>query len=227
MARRRTRNTDFSTTKSIGGDLQSAELTDDEIFESNRSLVLALDGHWNVHRWISIQKAMEHEAKGHVGHRIGHDIFTFHGGISRMTGERSTLTTNSIIVLNGAPKRAGRDSPVVNQKALFRRDQHMCGYCAQIFQRGALTRDHIHPKSRGGKDTWTNLVTSCVGCNNVKGDRTPQEAGMELKYVPYVPCKAEAMILMNRMILEDQMELLKSRIKNKDSRVLIPFKAAA
>lgn len=229
MAKRRSRNNRINgDVKTLGGyEAATAELTDDEIFESNKSLILALDGHWNVHRWITIQKAMEHEAKGHVQQHIGTDMFKFSGGISRMTGERSTLVTNSIIVLHGAPKREGRPTPVINQKALFRRDQHICGYCANIFQRTDLTRDHIHPKSRGGKDTWMNLVTSCYGCNNAKGDRTPQEAGMELQYVPYVPDKAEMLILMNRMILEDQMELLKSRIKNKDSRILNPFKIAA
>jgi 5-methylcytosine-specific restriction endonuclease McrA len=40
--------------------------------------------------------------------------------------------------------------------------------------------DHVVPKSRGGKNTWSNLVLSCAACNNKKGNRTPMEANMKL-----------------------------------------------
>ena len=47
-----------------------------------------------------------------------------------------------------------------------------------------LTLDHILPESRGGPWAWDNLCACCVFCNRVKGDRTPEEAGMELLRVP-------------------------------------------
>lgn len=50
-----------------------------------------------------------------------------------------------------------------------------------------MTVDHIIPKSRGGKDTWDNLVTACVSCNNRKGNRTPKEASMKLYSEPSKP----------------------------------------
>jgi 5-methylcytosine-specific restriction endonuclease McrA len=50
-----------------------------------------------------------------------------------------------------------------------------------------LTVDHIHPKSRGGENTWLNLVTCCGSCNRKKGDKTPDEANMKLRFKPYEP----------------------------------------
>ena len=47
--------------------------------------------------------------------------------------------------------------------------------------------DHIEPASRGGQDTWLNLVAACAPCNGRKSDRTPEEAGMRLLWEPYEP----------------------------------------
>lgn len=66
--------------------------------------------------------------------------------------------------------------PLTRQN-IFRRDGHKCGYCES---KRDLTLDHIMPKSRGGGNTWENLVTCCKRCNNKKDDRTPEEAGMKL-----------------------------------------------
>jgi len=65
----------------------------------------------------------------------------------------------------------------LSRQNIFRRDGHKCGYCSS---KKDLTLDHILPKSRGGKNTWTNLVTCCKKCNNKKDDQTPKEAGMKL-----------------------------------------------
>jgi 5-methylcytosine-specific restriction endonuclease McrA len=77
---------------------------------------------------------------------------------------------------------------------LFARDGHRCGYCgraaAELRAREFLTRDHVVPRSRGGGDTWTNVVTACNTCNGRKGDRTPDEAariGLALRVTPTVP----------------------------------------
>jgi len=73
----------------------------------------------------------------------------------------------------------------LNRRNVLRRDNHTCQYCGQ---RGRpLTIDHVLPKSRGGKDTWENLVAACYACNARKGDRTPQEAGMRLLRKPGPP----------------------------------------
>lgn len=73
----------------------------------------------------------------------------------------------------------------VSRKGIFARDNHTCQYCGATDL--PLTLDHVIPVSRGGGHDWTNLVASCVSCNNSKGDRTPSEAGMEFIRPPYRP----------------------------------------
>lgn len=65
-----------------------------------------------------------------------------------------------------------------NRENILWRDQNRCQYCANIFSNDKLTLDHVVPKSRGGKNTWTNLVAACKKCNQRKGNRTKKEAGM-------------------------------------------------
>ncbi|MGQ7719312.1 HNH endonuclease [Melioribacter sp. OK-1-Me] len=74
---------------------------------------------------------------------------------------------------------------ILTRKNILKRDGHRCAYCG----RGdlPLTVDHVIPKSRGGTDTWENLVAACLPCNNRKGDRTPEEAGLKLRIKPYTP----------------------------------------
>jgi len=73
---------------------------------------------------------------------------------------------------------------LLSRKNILRRDQHSCQYCGV---RDRLTIDHVMPRSRGGRDAWENLVAACVPCNNRKGNRTPDEAGMKLHRVPFRP----------------------------------------
>ncbi len=73
----------------------------------------------------------------------------------------------------------------LSRKNILRRDDHRCQYCGK--KSVELTIDHIIPKSRGGVDTWENLVTACVKCNNRKGNRTPDEANMQLLTKPRKP----------------------------------------
>lgn len=72
----------------------------------------------------------------------------------------------------------------INRSRLFKRDNHECVYCGS---RKNLTIDHVLPKSRGGGNLWTNLVTCCSPCNRKKGDKTPEEANMKLSFKPYEP----------------------------------------
>jgi 5-methylcytosine-specific restriction endonuclease McrA len=74
------------------------------------------------------------------------------------------------------------------------------------------------PVSQGGKDSWMNVVTACRHCNQTKSGRTPEQARMQLVYAPYVPNKAEYLILSNRNILADQMDFLARHVPSQ-SRV--------
>lgn len=73
---------------------------------------------------------------------------------------------------------------VLTRKNIMKRDQFTCQYCGN---KSRLTIDHILPKSRGGKDSWENLSTACESCNVRKGNRTPEEAEMQLLNKPYRP----------------------------------------
>lgn len=71
------------------------------------------------------------------------------------------------------------------RKNVIRRDRCRCQYCGR--ERGPMTTDHVIPRKIGGKDSWDNLVCACISCNNRKGDRTPEEAGMKLLRQPRMP----------------------------------------
>jgi hypothetical protein len=191
-------------------------------------LILTLDNHGVPHRWVTWQQACFYYAKNLVAWTIGDRAFTFYGGISRATGTRSSITAHSIIAIKGKAMamKGFSQVPPLNNRELFRRDRHVCAYCGGEFNFLRLTRDHIKPVSRGGGDNWMNVVTSCRHCNGVKRNRMPEEAGLELLYAPYIPNKAEYLILTNRRILSDQMEFLVQHVSS-HSRVLNLAAAAA
>lgn len=73
---------------------------------------------------------------------------------------------------------------VLSRRNIMKRDGNRCQYCGSHKN---LTIDHVLPRSRGGRDTWENLVTACDDCNVKKGNRTPEEASMPLKKKPFRP----------------------------------------
>lgn len=75
----------------------------------------------------------------------------------------------------------------LTRRNVMLRDEHQCQYCAKRPPLRELNIDHILPRSRGGPDTWENLVTACRVCNLRKGYRTPEEAGMRLLRKPSRP----------------------------------------
>jgi 5-methylcytosine-specific restriction endonuclease McrA len=74
---------------------------------------------------------------------------------------------------------------VLSRKNIYLRDNHTCQYCGK--KSGNMTIDHIIPKSRGGKETWDNMVVCCARCNNRKGDRFLEDVGLKLNGMPYRP----------------------------------------
>jgi len=162
--------------------------------------------------WIGYQDAARLYALKQVLYPMGGMLFTIHGGINAKNGRQSTLDVHSIVCTLGHShthlKRHPSYTPPLNNKTLFRRDAYLCLYCGKQFQPSELSRDHIQALSRGGADIWKNCVTACKRCNHHKGDLTPEEAGMELIAVPFVPSHAEYIYLSGRRILADQMEFL-------------------
>lgn len=167
-------------------------------------LVLTADG--QPHAWMSVEDAICAKVKNLISFEIGDDD-TVVGGTSRISGERSTIDVKNIIALKGKFKYSNRIPPLTNQN-LFIRDLHTCGYCGRFVHDDKLTRDHIIPVSKGGKDIWTNVVSSCKKCNNLKDNNLLKDTDFELIWIPYVPVKAEHLIMKNRRILADQAEFV-------------------
>ncbi len=65
-----------------------------------------------------------------------------------------------------------------SKQNMFLRDRHTCQYCNEKFPLSQLNRDHVVPRSAGGKTTWENTVTSCLECNSFKGNRECDDCGM-------------------------------------------------
>ena len=70
---------------------------------------------------------------------------------------------------------------------VFTRDRFRCQYCGERKPLKQLNYDHVIPRVKGGKTVWENIVTSCYACNDKKGCRTPEEAGMTLLKRPIKP----------------------------------------
>lgn len=175
--------------------------------------VLALDKGGRPYDWLHWQQAVMLYARDEVAWEAGDHTISIRGGTNQVSGIRSEIVINSIISVRGANvSQQYSVIPALTNRALFARDGHVCMYCGDQFPSKLLTRDHIKPRSQDGNDTWKNVIAACKACNNKKGGRTPHEAGMKLLAVPYVPNHAEYLILKNRHILADQMDLLKRYI---------------
>jgi len=81
-----------------------------------------------------------------------------------------------------------------SRRGVYLRDQGICGYCLKYLSYNASTIDHIIPVSRGGNNTWQNAALACKECNNKKGAKTPEEAGMKLHHQARIPSRMELII---------------------------------
>lgn len=177
--------------------------------------ILQLDANGQPNKWITWKTAVTYHAKNLVAWEIGEVETVVRGGTSAKTGQPTVVVTSSIMAVKGAIGKRKNRQPALNNRELFSRDHHMCAYCGKVLGDSKLTRDHVIPKSQNGKDIWMNVVTCCTKCNQYKDNRTPEQAGMQLLYAPYIPSRAEHLILANRDILADQMEFLLSFVDEK------------
>jgi 5-methylcytosine-specific restriction endonuclease McrA len=166
--------------------------------------------------WIDYRDAVRLYHTEQVAYTCGSSLFRIYGGYSAISGLRSVVEVHSIVATigrtHGIAELRDQYTPPLNNKTLFRRDGNLCLYCGGLFLTKDLTRDHIRPISQGGEDIWPNVVTACRRCNNHKGGRTPEQAGLQLIAVPFTPNYAEYIYLKGRRVLADQMEFLLAHI---------------
>lgn len=118
---------------------------------------------------------------------------------------REKIAVPSVIALKNyikVPRRYAHWS----RKGVLVRDKYTCIYCGvfpgsitkgKLWSKGDFTVDHIVPRCRGGKHTWTNTACACRLCNHRKGARSPSEIGMKLKWEPKMPQASYLMFEMN------------------------------
>ena len=164
--------------------------------------VLVLNRSWVAVNITSLKRALTLLFQGHarVVHPDNYALYAFEDwcelseskeawgdGHDRFIATPSQqIRLPEVIVLstfNGFVKREVR----LSRKNIFERDGHRCQYCGKRFSKQDLTIDHVLPRSRGGRDTWENLVLACVKCNLKKSNRTPVEAGMKMLKQPAKP----------------------------------------
>ena len=162
--------------------------------------------------WIDYRDAVRLFHIGQVAYVCGSPLYRLFGGINARTGRQSALDINTILATTGHSHNPGNLRhdyiPPLNNQTLFKRDAYLCLYCGERFPASQLSRDHVRPISKGGTDTWNNVVTACRRCNNLKAWRTPEQARMQLLAVPFTPTYAEYIYLKGRRVLADQMEYL-------------------
>jgi 5-methylcytosine-specific restriction endonuclease McrA len=152
--------------------------------EETMSRTLVLTPWMSPHRLIDWQDAVQDWTLGKV------EILETYDEIISSAGSE----TNPPIVI-GMPLVVRLVRGVANYKKgikfsrvnVFTRDGFRCQYCGKQKDMNELNYDHVVPRLHGGKTTWENIATSCYPCNDRKGSRTPEQAGMRLLRKPYKP----------------------------------------
>lgn len=172
--------------------------------------ILRLNAAGQPLEWIDWQAAVCLYARDLVAWSLGGVVRRVCGGHSRLTGRRSRIDLPAILACGGGRLAPLRSIPPLSNPALFARDNHQCLYCAREFSVRELSRDHVVPRSRGGRDRWLNVVAACRRCNQRKGNWLLEEIDMELIALPYCPNPAEYLALINgSRIRADQVEYLR------------------
>ena len=165
--------------------------------------------------WLSWQDAVCLYSRDLICWSYGDIIFRIRGGFNRFSGKQSVVELPSIIACRGEKLARPHSKPPLSNRALFQRDNYQCLYCGHFFDYHNLTRDHILPRSKGGRDVWQNVVSACRRCNQHKGSRSLDECNMELLALPYRPNAAEFLALVNsQRILYDQAEFLSKQFSS-------------
>lgn len=166
--------------------------------------VLVLNRAWMASRVVSVRRAFillfRSVAEVIAVNGTRYEIFDVHSWLDMASLQRqfesgdhdwiqtasSMVAAPRIIRLTGCTRPPSHMVPL-NRRNLFARDGNACQYCGKRFPIAELSIDHVVPQSKGGRNTWTNLVCACVRCNSRKGSRTPRQSGLSLIRKPVKP----------------------------------------
>ena len=161
--------------------------------KAKNSKCLVLNADYTPLTIINWQRALVWSIKNQENKNIGVEIIDFYKndyivGVNKSFPIPAVVKTAKYFRINNQKVNFSR-------KNLFVRDSFTCQYCGVKPDMKYLTYDHVIPKSlwknkQGSPTTWTNIVTACVNCNRKKGNKTPQQAKMNLKSFPVAPNKS-------------------------------------
>jgi 5-methylcytosine-specific restriction endonuclease McrA len=161
--------------------------------------VLVLNRNWQPVHTCPVRRALHLLCLGHaqVVQVEGEERFATHdlaawarqepaAGAPAIHGVRMTLAVPKVIVLAGYD-RLPRLEVRFSRRNVFLRDQFTCQYCSRTLPEAQLNLDHVHPRDKGGRTSWDNIVTSCFRCNTRKANKLPHEANMHPVRPPVAP----------------------------------------
>ena len=159
--------------------------------------VLVLNRSWVAVNVASVRRAFSllYQDMARAVHPDDYSLYDFDDwcALSQFEQEGRTIATPTreirvpeVILLNAFNGFFHREVRF-SRRNIFERDKSTCQYCRKRLAKSELTIDHVTPRSKGGRDTWENLVLACVRCNVRKGNRTPEEAQMPLMRKPKKP----------------------------------------
>lgn len=140
---------------------------------------LLLNNNYMCISFISERKALKLFAKGKVDVESYWDEKIYHG-------QKGMVYLPAVLRMKHQVRWIPRKMRF-NRLGIFKRDQYICQYCLIASTPSKLTLDHVKPRSHGGDNSWRNVVTSCFNCNQLKRNRTPEQANMKLVKQPAVP----------------------------------------
>lgn len=159
--------------------------------------VLVLNKSWMAVHVASVRRAMSllYQGEARAVHPSDYALYDFDDWCELSALEESgrylhtpTLSVRvpEVILLTGF-NGFFRQEIRFSRRNIFERDQHKCQYCGKKLPKPELSIDHVVPRSKGGADSWENLVLACLKCNVRKANRTPKEASMPLIRMPKKP----------------------------------------
>lgn len=155
------------------------------------SQCLVVDSSYMARSVISTERAFVINYKGNAEVLSNHPTYF-------STVNRSVVYAKPSVIRVFRYVKVGYNKVPLTRANIYKRDGFSCVYCGSV-DRKRFTLDHVVPRSKGGKDTWDNLVTACKSCNTEKADLTIKEWGkqhpnpkrphylMLLKTIEYIP----------------------------------------
>lgn len=149
--------------------------------------VLLLDAQYQAVKIISTRRACVLLLNGDA-EPVCDDI------VAEFRSQRLWLEIPAVVRLDRLVKFASVTTPPWSKSGVLARDHYVCqfvtttkaGHRMRCNER-ATTVDHVHPKAKGGANSWSNCVAACSGHNSFKGDRSLHELGWSLKSEPFAP----------------------------------------